>query len=334
MKTNARDTKIDLLRCIGTLLVILCHAGPGETINAWRSFDVPLMVMISGASFYLSYHDTDYLHYIIKRFKRLVLPVWVFLTIYIPAEEVMRLKLGKHLIDWKEILSSYALIEGISYVWIFRVFFLMACISPLLLKANKKLGSKKYLLLLFVIYLLYEPLVSFVADKNSVFFEALELIVVYAIGYGLICGVGISMYEMSRIERLGIYTICAALIAAMLYRDGVSVSSIIKFPPRTLYIAGGILVSMLLWRLFDIPIFNMLKNCKVTQWVSKNSMWFYLWHIVPVRMACSGGISFLNNSWVVRYVFIIATAFVFAVVHNLVLKIISKHIGKQLPAWL
>ena len=33
----------------------------------------------------------------------------------------------------KSIISSYALIEGIGYVWIMRVFFLIALVNPIIL---------------------------------------------------------------------------------------------------------------------------------------------------------------------------------------------------------
>lgn len=334
MNVKTRDARIDLLRFLGTALVILCHAGPSGTINAWRSFDVPLLVMISGASFYLSYRGVDYPQYILKRFKRLVLPVWVFLTVYIPAENLMRLALGRKLIGWGWILSSYALIEGISYVWIFRVYFLVACISPLLLSMYKRLGTGKFLLVLLAVYPVYELFVSYITAQTSLWAEAVELTVVYAVGYGFICGIGIVLHDTTRTQRACIYLVCAALVAAMLCRDGVSVSSIVKFPPRTLYIAGGLLVSVLLWRLFELPLFDALKSCRAVRWVSENSMWLYLWHIAPVRMACSGGIPFLNNSWVVRYIFILAVAFILTVIHNRVLKLISRHTKKPLPSWL
>lgn len=334
MKVKTRDTRIDLLRCIGVALVILCHAGPGSTISAWRSFDVPLLVMISGASFALSYRGNDYLLYIFKRFKRLVLPVWVFLTVYIPAENLMRLALGRKLIGWGEILSSYALIEGISYVWIFRVYFLMACISPLLLGAYKRLGTGKFLLAMLAVYPLYELFVSYITAQGTVLAEAVELTIIYALGYGFICGVGIVLRDTSRAQRACICAVCAGLVAAMLYRDGISVSSIVKFPPRTLYIAGGLLVSIPLWQLFGLTAFDAVKNCRAVRWISENSMWLYLWHIVPVRMACSGGIPFLDGSWVVRYIFILAVAFSLTAAHNWILRIISRHTKKPLPSWL
>lgn len=334
MSLKTRDTKIDLLRFIGVALVILCHVAPPQVIGAIRSFDVPLLVMISGVSFTMSYHELPYGKYVVKRFKRLVLPVWVFLAIYIPAEDLMRFVLNKELIPTSMVLSSFALIEGISYVWIFRVYFLMALISPLLLKLSEKLGTARFLALLAVIYPLYELMTGFVMRQSSLIFQAFELIVIYAIGYGFICAVGIVLRKLDRAQYIILCVVCAALTGLMLYIDGVSVHSIVKFPPRTLYIAGGLLVSLLLWRLFDLSIFDSVKNSRVIQWVSKNSMWLYLWHIAPVRIYCFGALGFLESSWVLRYIFVVAVALCITIAQNMLRSFVEKLSGKKLPGWL
>lgn len=334
MSLKNRDTKIDLLRFIGVALVILCHVAPPRTISALRQFDVPLLVMISGVSFAMSYKDIPYEKYVLKRFKRLVLPVWVFLAIYIPAEDLMRFVLHKELIPASTVLSSFALIEGISYVWIFRVYFLMALISPLLLKLSEKLGTARFLALLAVIYPLYELMTGFVMRQSSLVFQAFELIVIYAIGYGFICAVGIVLNKLDRGQFISLCTVCAALTLLMLCLDGVHAESIVKFPPRTLYIAGGLLVSLLLWRLFDLSIFESVKNSTIVQWVSTNSMWLYLWHIAPVRIYCSGALGFLESSWVLRYIFVVAVALCITIAQNMLRSFVEKHTGKKLPGWL
>lgn len=331
---KTRDTKIDLLRFIGVALVILCHAAPPRVLGALRQFDVPLLVMVSGVSFAMSYKAAPYGKYVFKRFKRLVLPVWVFLAIYIPAEDLMRFVLGKELIPAEMVLSSFALIEGVSYVWIFRVYFLMAVISPWLMKMLEKLGVRIYLTVLAVMWPLYELLTGFVLSCDGVVFDAIELVFIYAVGYGLICGVGIALRRFSRAQYIAVCAVCAALVVVMLWHDGVTADAIIKFPPRTLYIAGGLLVSLVLWRLFDLKLFDGVKNSRAVQWVSANSMWLYLWHIAPVRIYCSGALGFLEGSWVLRYIFFIAVALCLTLAQIAVKKYVEKLSGKRLPSWL
>lgn len=331
---KTRDTKIDFLRFIGLALIILCHAAPPTLLNSLRQFDVPLMVMISGVSFAMSYKSTPYGKYVFKRFKRLILPVWVFLAIYIPAEDLMRFVLGKDLIPTEMVLSSFALIEGISYVWIFRVYFLMALISPLLMKMLDKLGVRMYLIVLAAIWPLHELLTGFVLANDGAFFDAVELIIVYAVGYGLICGVGIALRRLDRKQYIITSAVCTALVLVMLWHDGVTADAVIKFPPRTLYIAGGLLVSLLLWRLFDLKLFESIKKSRVVQWLSANSMWLYLWHIAPVRLYCSGAFGFLESSWVLRYVFFLAVAASLTLAQGVLKGFIEKRSGKKLPSWL
>ena len=85
----ARDISIDILRCIALIGIVVIHCEPESLwLRQIRNFDVPLMVFLSGVSYTLSIKDENtlidggYLKYVIKRFKRLILPTWIFLGIY------------------------------------------------------------------------------------------------------------------------------------------------------------------------------------------------------------------------------------------------------------
>ena len=58
-EVKERDYKIDILRFIAIICIILSHTKPPETIFLLRNFDVTLMVMIMGASFYLSNNNKN-----------------------------------------------------------------------------------------------------------------------------------------------------------------------------------------------------------------------------------------------------------------------------------
>ena len=77
-----RDKKIDLLRFIGLMMIILAHTVPPKFLAQVRNFDVPLMVFVSAVTFSKFQKKETYFSYLYKRLKRLVLPVWVFLTFY------------------------------------------------------------------------------------------------------------------------------------------------------------------------------------------------------------------------------------------------------------
>ena len=77
-----RDRRVDILRFIGLAMIILAHVSPPPFLFQLRNFDVPLMVLLSAISYGLSYKPTEtYPMYFWKRIKRLVFPVWLFLTL-------------------------------------------------------------------------------------------------------------------------------------------------------------------------------------------------------------------------------------------------------------
>ena len=114
-KLILRDNNIDLIRFIGLSLIILAHISPPDIILNLRTFDVPIMIFVSGMTYYnkhLSFSFKNILH----RFKRLVFPVWIFLTIYfIPI--ILLKSVGIDLgLNFRHILGSYLLLDGIGYV--------------------------------------------------------------------------------------------------------------------------------------------------------------------------------------------------------------------------
>ena len=83
-----RDYTLDYLRALGTALVIFAHITTPTGILEIRTFDVTMLVFVSGASYALSakekqiLHTKEYFEYIFNRFKRLIVPTWIFLTLY------------------------------------------------------------------------------------------------------------------------------------------------------------------------------------------------------------------------------------------------------------
>lgn len=49
-----RNMTIDVMRVMGLLLIILAHVNPPGILFQFRTFDVPMMIFVSGVSFYLS----------------------------------------------------------------------------------------------------------------------------------------------------------------------------------------------------------------------------------------------------------------------------------------
>lgn len=81
--TTERDNSIDILRAVCMILIILAHVNAPYTLSQLRSFDVPLIVLISG--FCYSAKLKSYGQYVITRFKRLYSPTFKFLTVFFVA---------------------------------------------------------------------------------------------------------------------------------------------------------------------------------------------------------------------------------------------------------
>ena len=86
-KPTGRIASIDFLKTVGLLCIILAHVGAPDWLMMIRSFDVPLMVILSALLAGRSYAKhartgKTVLSYYAARVKRLVLPTWIFLTLF------------------------------------------------------------------------------------------------------------------------------------------------------------------------------------------------------------------------------------------------------------
>lgn len=70
-RKTMRDKRIDILRGVAILFIILAHISPPNNLLQLRTFDVPLITMLLGMSFSLSTKEEKYRVYLFKRFKRL-----------------------------------------------------------------------------------------------------------------------------------------------------------------------------------------------------------------------------------------------------------------------
>lgn len=130
---------IDILKSIGIILIILAHMGIPKVLFQLRNFDVVLLVILSGFLSVKSYKSNQsFYKYIKKRFIRLIIPVWIFLTIFFGIFAISDIGKEGETFCFNTIFRTYALIDGIGYVWIFRVYMLCAISVPLLLKLKIK----------------------------------------------------------------------------------------------------------------------------------------------------------------------------------------------------
>ncbi len=252
-----RDEKLDVLRFIGLAMIILAHVNPSEWIFQLRNFDVPLMVMISGVAFGLSYKGEVYSTYLRKRVKRLLFPAWLFLTAYFSS--MYFLSFPEPLPAIEKVRDSYLLLDGIGYVWIIRVFLLVALVAPFILAFNNKcISNLSYFSTLVAIYAGYEivlyGLQSTLATPVGV---AIENTLLYVIPYAIIFSLGLRFSVQSSYTLIvpglisGFIFVVMALVL-FLRSESIVYTQAFKYPPQLYYLSYAVAVSFILWFFVDL----------------------------------------------------------------------------------
>ncbi|MGF9856561.1 acyltransferase [Priestia endophytica] len=333
---HERDTKIDILRFIAIICIIIAHSGAPTLIFQLRNFDVILMVLLLGTSFYLSQNNKiSYINYIYKRFKRLIIPTWTFLTLFFVLFLIISLVVGnKYYFNLEQIITSYALVGGIGFVWIMKVFFIVAIISPIILGVSKKIKSNQlYWLVLISLYVLYSILLIINNSLTGKFQNLFDLFIVQGFGYGLIAAIGIRLKLLNRKEIITICMIFFFLFVFLMFKYDFISTQQFKYPPKIYYISYGLFMSFLLYILLDISQIHRLFNNKGVFFLSKNSLWLYFWHIIPIYILDIFGdrIPLINNYFITRFVFIFIIALFFTYIHENIkhrIKLKNKRLAK------
>ncbi|NTS78282.1 acyltransferase [Catenovulum sp. SM1970] len=280
-----RDIKIDALRFIGLAMIILAHISPPYWLFQLRNFDVPLMLIVSGLAFALTYKPAEsIITYWKKRLTRLVLPVWFFLLGYF----VVNYFVSEKDYSLRVIASSFLLIQGIGHVWVIRVFILVALIAPWIFKFNQRCSdNKKYLLAVTSIFAIFECIRWFTIDyidSGPLYF--ISLITHYMVPYGLMFSIGLALSQFSRelLVKLATMSIAAfiCMVAGLYLWHGQFIpTQMFQYPPSIYYLLYSIIISLVLWLNIEKVTATIL--CKplkpIVLFISANSIWVYLWHI-------------------------------------------------------
>ncbi len=173
-----RDKSIDVLRWLAITGIIIAHIQPSLLWFQLRNFDVPMMVLLSAVCFSKGGGELDYWSYCCKRYKRLILPVWIFLTM----SYLIRYLYNGYLPSLGSAFMNYSLLTP-AYFWIIRVFFLMALLAPIILKLVNSSG-RWFWFCLCVGLLVNEVLCN---ASHAYFYE----VVVMTLSYSLVYAIGL-----------------------------------------------------------------------------------------------------------------------------------------------
>ena len=304
MTRTERIREIDAMRFIGISLIILAHIlGPGSLLFQIRSFDVPLMLFVSGL---VSARRpvNDYGKYIGHRFLRLMVPVWLFYTLYF-----LILYLGSRsglcsFPSWQEIGRTYLCLDG--YGWIIRIFLLVMLVSPLLVSLEQAVKNPAlYLAIMTGFILLTALLVPVFKGRDGWLVKDLwEGCFLSLLGYIPAFMAGLRMKTAATRERVLFAVVFTAASLVIFLIPGIPFDlEYFKRPPQFPYITYGIAVSCLIW--LCQPLLRLLSRVRPLLFIGRNTIWIYLWHVLALAF-----VFMITDNWVLQYVIVYLTAVV------------------------
>lgn len=318
-----RDFSVDALRSLGIISIIIAHINPPAAIFQIRNFDVPFMVILSGYLFSKSTsHARIGIEYIWKRFKRLAVPVWVFLIFIFTGGGILE----QYPFSIKHILGSFLLWSGIGYVWIIRIYLVVAIFGPWAVKKIK--GNIKYLVVGFIISEIL-VLLSLKFLPSNFLLNGILINIPYILFFTY--GAMFTELEEKKLKIINILMLVALMLGtSYLYfiKDEYLKLQDFKYPPRSYYVFYAILISnILLKNKNKLMILEKGFIGKIVSFIGNSTMWIYLWHIPPVMV-----IQLLNKKGIaVQYIPAFIIVFTVAVVATYVQQRIIKFVcGKFL----
>lgn len=317
-KIKVRDQGIDVLRWMAITGIIIVHVNPPLFWQQIRSFDVPLMVLLSGICFGTTKIFSK--EYYKKRFIRLVIPSWIFLSFYFLITYI-----SSETIEIKRIVMCYTFMTS-WYFWIIRILFVMALLAPLFALLSNKIDKSRLFLIIILLIVISEVLAKISDDY-------LYVVGVMFIPYATYYLIGMNLYRFSTptVLKTGIILLCIyVLIAIYLYTENgrYILTSSQKYPPQFYYSSYAIGVSLVLYSYRNkiVSGLNRIKLLNFTLFIGSNTFWIYLWHI-PLADYMINRFAPLY-SFIVVYGFAIILTFIQSKVVNAVCQHTEKNVGK------
>lgn len=318
MKEKIRYYYVDIVKFIAVVCLFLAHVNTPSVLMEIRGFDVPTMVVLSGILAKSSYERSNNSYeFIIRRVKRLVIPTWIFLVgFYICMFFVGQMP------SYSDIFKSFLFQRdsGLAgYVWVIWIYILCALVVPFYSKIISKRNKKHILYIIITIIVIYE-----LVCKYTLLFESriLYYTLFSIIPYGIITWLAMLYTNLNKNNKiqlivglLSAHLIC--VVIAMLGEEGYIQLTTFKYPARFYYWSYGVPVGFLLIELFKKLDFQ-LKESNLIVFVSKHSLWIYLWHIFALAVV---KYVFKFDSWILQFCFVFGISLIITLIQ---IKIVSK----------
>lgn len=273
---------VDVIRAISFMLIICSHVlgkdNPG--LQLLFGFNVPCMVIVSG---YMAGKDksNNAISYYKKRILRIVFPSWFFFSVYFILIKILTLK-QSYPYDFKQIVTTFAFMDGIGYTWILAIFVMIAIIVPVIWYLDLKI--KYFPQIVLVCYGIIGSAI-FVFNSNS----RIAKLVLYVLTYVFLSCIGIFLdrYIKSKTSMMVGCSLFVFLIIFVLVTNRFSWYDfhLNKYPPSIYYALYGVLIFALIYFIFSHM--NTNENNPIMKsiiYISKNSFDIYLWHIFALYL--------------------------------------------------
>jgi len=289
-----RNLNYDLIRLLGLLIIMVAHSSPPEWLFQLRNFGTPLLVVGSALTYALIYTSRrlDAKKFFSKRMARLVLPAWIFLSFFFVFFYFAFEFLGKEYpFSLNKILSSYAFLGGIGYVWVFKIYIILALITPIAINLNRRVKSNSYYFLALILsYISYEiavnvttPLLHGITGKifNQIFFIIIPYSILYFYGFRL---AQLKAGNIMITAIISLIIFCALMVLKYIDLGEFVPTENYKYPPTLYYFSYAFFAINVIYLLVSRISISSPIIKQVIIWLSSNSLWIYLWHIMADRL--------------------------------------------------
>lgn len=266
-----------------------------------------------------------------KRFQRLILPTWIFLFLYHIFSACFYFATDQTFNIKGEIGSSITHFTFMTgwYVWIMRLFFIVALFAPLLSKVTKFFRTINLYAFVIVALVLNEFLVLWIGEDCSQ--DDWRVILEMNIPYLAIFCIGTYIHKMSKTSILSMMTFFfIALVTIAFYlknETGVFQSlRIYKYPPQAYYMTYGITLTLFLWliRKQIVLFFDKIKIIRAVEFIGSHTMWIYFWHIFLLVFVAEN-----ISSSAIRFFVVFVFACLFGYLQSIVLNRVAMRCKKE-----
>lgn len=299
---------------MGLLLIVLAHVSPPHWIHELRTFDVPLMLFVSGLAYSGKKIQMPYLSFLKTRLFRLVIPTYLFLVFYFVCFSISAQIGLTSPIPLSTMAGSFMFRDhpdSIGYVWIIRIFILVTMVTPLILWINERIRSECLACVLLVALLLVQQVLVGVGVNNWWFVDEWLLSV---LGYSALFLLG------TRVKNLPFSVLCKYLLVLFCLLTLVAVVGWAhngesfhvlsfhenKYPPRMYYLLYGMVVCISLW--MSKTVWIPFLNNKLMLFIGRNTLWIYFWHVLLLKLINQ---IVDGQYWMLKYIIVLSLAVIF-----------------------